>query len=248
MRTAIRLVVSLACLALIGCLVGCSGGGGGNSLAEPIIRFVNSSPDSNPLDFYYDSDLKQAGLVYLVDPGDQTVDDGDHDVVVYDPLTDQYPDAIGSTFEKDKKYVALTLGLESFGTEFEKRLRIIAFSYAKTPPNGSHARLLIMHGFCRKVGFQTPNIDFQGGNAGNYDPNNPLFLKADIPFADATPTVLEVDSGVSLIVQARRAGTENVYASSTNTFVAGAVYLALVTGVEDGVGVQAPQIDYIRLF
>lgn len=246
MRIGLALCLALAAL-VSAALVGCGGGGGGN-LPDPIIRFVNASPDSNPLDFNYDMDVKAGALTYLSDSGEVSVDNGDHDVSIWDSVTQDEIDAIAFTFAKDKKYVSVAVGQEFYGSELEKRLRVFAFEYNKNPPNGTKARLLILHGFLRESGFSTPNIDFQGGIASSYDPNNPQFKVSDIAFANSQPSELEVDAGQPLLFQARRAGTENVYASDPGfTFDSGGIYLALVVGIENGSGAQAPQIKYIKI-
>lgn len=225
-------------------LGGCGGSGNGTNLPDPLERFVNVSPDSVPLDFYINDDVKAPSLAYLASSGNVTVLNGDKDISVRDGGTTL--DAVAFTFQKDKQYLALAVGLENYLTETEKRLRLVAFQYDKNPPNGSKARLLVEHAFSRAAGFLTPNIDFQGGPSATYDPNNPQFKVADVAFAEA-PTTLEVDSDVPIIFQVRRAGTENVYASSTDTFDPGGIYLALATGVEGAAGAQAPSIVYVKL-
>jgi hypothetical protein len=246
MRIGFALLLALTavvCTALVGC-----GGGGGGSLPDPIIRFINSSPDANPLDFHIDENTEATALTYLSDSGDITVDNGDSDISIWDNVSGDEIDAIAFNLAQDKKYLAVALGLETFGSELDKRLRVIAFTYDKNPPNGSKARLLIMHAYSRDAGFSTPDIDFQGGQVGSYDPNNPQYKQTGIAFGASTPSTLEVDANVALIFQARRAETENVIASEpTFTFDEGGIYLALVTGVESGVGAQAPQIKYIKL-
>jgi hypothetical protein len=245
----IGLALSLALAAIVSAaLVGCAGGGGGGNLPDPIVRYVNASPDSNPLDFHFDTDIEAPAIAYLGDSGEKSVDNGDHDTAIWDSVTQEEIDAIAFTYAKDKKYVAVALGLEFYGTELEKRLRVQAFEFNKNPPNGTKARLLILHGYLRETGFSTPAIDFQGGNVATYNPNNPQFKVTDIQFANSSPTELEVDAGVPLIFQARRAGTENVYASDPNfTFDSGGIYLVLVVGIENGAGAQAPQIKYIKI-
>ncbi|HVT14482.1 MAG TPA: DUF4397 domain-containing protein [Fimbriimonadaceae bacterium] len=229
-------------------LAGCGGGGTGPNLPDPIIRFVNCSPDSNPLDFYINTDNEAPALTYLNSSADITTKKADHDLSVNDSVTTDELDAIAFTFAQDDKYLALTVGLENFGSEFQKRLQLLAFQYDKNPPNGTKARLLIIHGYVRSPGFDTPNIDFQGGDVGSYDSNNPQFAATDITFASPTPSILEVDSGVPLIFQARRAGTENVLAEDpSTTFDSGGIYLALVTGVEGQTGTEVPQVKYIKL-
>ncbi len=222
-------------------VAGCSGGGGGNSLPDPMIRFMNSSPDSNPLTFNYDTTSEATDLTYLQLSSNVTVDDGDHAINLVDTVSGDVIDAISSTFNKDTRYLTIAKGLLNYGTENEKRLRLINFTYDKTAPNGTKARLLIIHAFNRAAGFMTPNIDFQ--NPGN----NPLYAVTDISYTEETPRTLVVDSDVSLEFDARRASTENVYASATQTFDAGGIYLALITGIEGGTGAQAPSIQFIKL-
>ncbi len=241
MRIGIRLFAALAVGLLALLFAGCGGGGNGPNLPDPIIRFINSSPDSNPLDFFINTDKDASALAYLSSSIDITTKQGDHDLTVQDSTTQNELDAIAFTFSRNVKYVGLTVGLENFGTENLKRLQLLAFSYDKTPPNGTKARLLIVHGYMRAPGFDTPNIDFQSPG------NNPQFSSPNIAFA-SSPAVLLIDAGVSLPFQARRAGTENVLASDPGTtFDAGGIYLTLVTGVEAQVGVEAPQIKYIKL-
>lgn len=241
MRIGTVFLLALVAGALAAVLTGCGGGGIGPNLPDPIVRFVNSSPDSNPLDFFVDTDKKAPALAYLATSADMTIKHGDSDVSVQDSTDQTELDAIAGTFSQDRKYVVMGLGLENFGTENLKRLRLMVFNYDKNPPNGTKARLLIIHGFMRAPGFDTPNIDFR--NPGN----NPQFSSPNISFA-AQPVTLEVDSGVSLAFQARRASTENVYASDPGTvFDASGIYLALVTGVEGTIGTQAPTITYIKL-
>lgn len=236
-------LTAVVCTALVGCA-----GGGGGSLPDPTIRFINSSPDANPIDFHIDQNTEASAVGYLVDTGEITVEHGDTDVSIWDNTTGDEIDAIAMNLAEDKKYVALAVGLEFYGSELEKRLRVIGFQYDKNPPNGSKARLLIVNAYSREAGFSTPDIDFQGGQVGSYDPNNPQYKKEDIVFGAGAPSELEVDSSVPLIFQARRADTENVLASDTNfTFDEGGIYIALVTGIENGAGAQAPQVEYIKL-
>jgi hypothetical protein len=242
MRIGLGLLIAAAASTLVVALAGCGGGGVGSNLPDPTVLFINSSPDSNPLDFFINTDKKATALAFLDPAPVATTKKADHDISVQDSTDQSELDATAFSFADDTKYVSLALGLENYGAETLKRLRLVTFQYDKNAPNGTKARLLVIHGFMRQTGFDTPNIDFQ--NPGD----NPQFSAQNIAFASSQPSTLTVDSGVSLIFQARRAGTENVYASDPGkTFDAGGIYLALVTGVENGVGNQAPQIKYIKL-
>ena len=234
--------------ALIGSLAGCGGGGAGTNLPDPLVRFVNSSPDSNPEDFFINTDKEAAALAYLSSSADISSKKGDHDISVQDSTNQTVLDDVAFTLAQDKKYLDITIGLENYGTENLKRLQEVVFTYDKSTPNGNQARLFVMHAYNRAVGFETPNIDFQGGQVGSYDPNNPQFSAPNLSYAASSPFTLLVDSGVSLIFQARRAGTENVLASDPGTtFDAGGIYLVLVSGIEGGAGPQAPTVKYIKL-
>ena len=247
MRIGFAFVSAMIAVVLVAALAGCGGGGGGSPLPDPIVRFINSSPDSNPLDYSINADQKATGIAYLDNSGEITIENGDRDVIVADSVTTNILDTIAVSFERDKKYIEMTVGLENFGVENEKRLRLLNFFFDKNPPNGTRARLLIIHAYMREAGFQTPNIDFQGGVVGSYDSNNPLFHISDLPFG-SLPAELEVDAEQPLIFEARRAGTENVITSDpSTTFDAGGIYLALVTGLEGGPGAQAPQVKYIKI-
>jgi hypothetical protein len=248
MRFGFAFVLALATAVLTTVLVGCGGGGSGSGLPDPTIRFVNASPDSNPQDFFIALIEKASGVTFISSSAEVTTQKGDKDVSVQDATDQTVLDAVAFNFADDKKYVGITVGLQNFGIETLKRLRLIAFEYDKNPPNGSKARLLVVHAFLRAPGFDTPNIDFQGGAVGSYDPNNPQYSVTDVAFGADAPTELEVDSDVALIFQARRTETENVYAADPSfTFDAGGIYLAIVTGVEGAVGIQAPQVKYIKI-
>ncbi len=234
-------------------LIGCGGGGGGD-LPDPTDRFVNASPDANPLDFFIDADKKASALTYLTTSTDQNISSGDRDASVVDSTTSDNLDAQALTFDKDKKYVTLAIGLENWqfnlgdpnDDEPDKRLRLVTGPYTKTTPNGTTARLVIVHAFMRKQGFQTPGIDFQSFDAGNPQAP-PLYSKPGIQFASA-PVELTVNSNDSIVFQARREGTENPFAQSAATvFDTGGIYLAIVAGIEDAVGSQAPQIKFIKI-
>ncbi|HTQ12015.1 MAG TPA: hypothetical protein VMI31_18275 [Fimbriimonadaceae bacterium] len=259
MRIGLGLFGVVIATALALSLAGCGGGGSGPNLPDPIIRFANVSPDANPLDYYLDygstNQVKEAtGLAYLGSSSNITIHKFDtssgNNLSVVDPTQPSLGqlDSVSFTFARNNYYLCVNVGLENYGSEFAKRLQLLTFQYDHTAPNGNKANLLIVHGYMEAPGLDTPNIDFQGGPVGSYDPNNPQFSSTNISFADANPPTLQVDAGVSLIFQARWAGLENVLASDPGTtFDAGGIYLALVSGVEGQSGAEAPKVTYIKL-
>jgi hypothetical protein len=241
MRLSIGAILkTLAATAAVVALTGCGGGGGGgSSVPKPTIRFTNVSPDSTSLSFLFDDDVKASGLVYLAStPTFAEVSANDYDIFVTEESTGDVLDAITSTIQADKDYVIAAVGLETYGDEFEKRVRIVGTQVDLTAPNGSKARLYVLHGFNRSVGFSTPSIDFQSPG------DNPQYKLTNIGFGQVQSIV--VDAG-SQTFEARRNGTENVYVTSTQTLDDGGIYLVIFSGIEGAVGAQAPQMTFQKL-
>ncbi len=227
------LVLFAAFLMLSGC-----GGGGASSIPDPRVRFVNASPDATSLDLMIDDDLKASQIGFLTQSPVTTVKAGHHYLVLNEDGNAFQIDSQVFTFVGDTDNIVLAFGLENFGTENIKRLRLFPFKVNLTAPNGNKSRLIIVHTFMRAPGFETPAIDFQ--NPGN----NPQFSAKNINFGAVT--TIDVDSGAQSF-EARRTGTENVYASATTTLAPGKVYLAIVGGVEGGGGNSLPQITFMPL-
>lgn len=222
-------------------LAGCGGGGGGGtSQNKPKVRGFNASPDSNPVLIQLNTDVFEPNLSYL---DGTTIFHQEKaqswDVEVFDSITNDSLWAETTTFNSNTNYALVTYGLESFGTEFLKRLRSTEFPVDLTAPVGNKATLFVFHGFNRATGFDTPDIDFK--NPGD----NPQYDVTNITYGGGAS--ITVDSGNSLTFVAQQSGTEGVFATSTPTLDAGGVYLVIVTGVEGASGVQQPQIAYFKL-
>jgi hypothetical protein len=147
-------------------------------------------------------------------------------------------DAIAASFSNDNEYLIACVGLENFGTEFLKRLRLRSLAIDLTAPNGNKSRLYVLHAFNRSTGLETPNIDLR--NPGD----NPQYKVENIAFGDIG--TLEIDASTQTFV-ARRNESESVYATNTGTFVPGGIYLVIVGGLEGAVGVQEPRIEFIKI-
>ncbi|MBC8064394.1 MAG: DUF4397 domain-containing protein [Chlorobia bacterium] len=215
------------------------GGGGGSSVNKPRIRYVNASPDVDPVTFTLDGDVKASGIAYLgLSPVFIQEDQDTYDVAVHEDGSNPDLDAVAIGIQNDKEYLVNCLGLESFGVEQNKRLRIATIEINLTAPNGNRSRIYVLHAFNRAAGFDTPNIDLR--NPGD----NPQYKVEDIAFGAAKS--LEIDASAQTFV-ARRNASESVYATETATFDGGGIYLAIVGGVENAVGIQVPQIEFIKL-
>lgn len=234
-----RAIGVLVCFVVGLLAVGCGGSGGNGSLPNPVLRFINASPDSVALDLLIDDKTLASAIAYLGStPAFASVDPGDRDVVMLENGTTLELTAEVQTFVKNKSYLAVALGLENFGTENLKRLRSLVFEVDRTVPNGNKARLFVVHAYNRAAGLDTPNIDFQTPG------DNPLFKVPNLSFG--SNSAITVDSGVQTF-EARRNGTTAVLASGTFTLQAGKLYAAIVTGIEDAASPQDPKIILVEI-
>ncbi|MBI5707946.1 MAG: DUF4397 domain-containing protein [Armatimonadetes bacterium] len=223
----------LGCVAALA-LSGCGGGGGTTALPKPQVMFFNAGPDNAGIDFYIDSVLSGNAVASAAGTDFMATDPVARDLIANATGTTTDYDAILQTFARNKHYVISALGLVTFGTEFEKRLRLTATEVDRHTIQGNKSRLVIFHGFSRATGFLTPNIDFQSPG------QNPQYKAANIEFGASS--VLTIDSGTHSF-DARRAGSDDVFVSLVSfAFGTGKMYLVYVMGVEGGAGAQTPQI------
>lgn len=225
-------------------LFGCGGSGGGSSAKKdkPSVQVVNASPDSTALDFSLQTATSTQTLgskiAYLGTSSTYaTFDPDDYDVMMKEDGGATEIDRVGFQPAYNQDFLTIGVGLENFGTEYIKRLRLTNIQIDRTVPNGTKARLIVLNAFLRPVGFDPPAIDFQDGD-------NPKVQFTNIGF-DSSQNQL-VDAG-TYTFQARANGTSNVYVQGDTTLEAGKIYLVVVSGVEDATGAQAPTITYIPL-
>lgn len=223
---------------------GCGGSSGGIIvLPDPVVRFINASPNSAGMDMFLNDTQVGNNVPYLGSSSNFVgVQQGDYDVMVQESS-----DTTGETqaievrqMNRDQDFLAISCGLVTPpNTEFDKRLRCAPFAFNRTRPNGDKARLLVFHAYNRSVGNETPNIDFQ--NPGD----TPRFVVTDIPFGEARELI--VDAKLDTFV-ARFSGSELEITPQNNfTFEGGKIYAAIITGVEDAAGATAPKIVYVEI-
>lgn len=227
----------LGVLALAGCGGG-GGGGGSSSSTKARIAFVNASPDAGNVDFLLDGDEKANAVAY-----NGLTAFSDYSPSAYDvsTRTDGDTEILWSEqndFNADQDSLVAAVGLKNPGTELEKRLVLSFGTVDRTAPNGNKARLVIVHGFVRKVGFDTPSIDFR--NPGN----TPVVNSTNIAFGEMRS--LDVDSG-SQTFQIRQNGTEQVFIEKTLNLAPGKIYLALISGQEDAAAPAAPDLQLVEI-
>jgi hypothetical protein len=221
-------------------IAGCSTGTGGNgNQIDPTVRVLNASPDSIDLEFLLNDNVHGTPVSYLESsPNFIAFDPEILDVSIRETGTtvDLWSQAVN--FQSDNHYLLVAVGLETFTGEFEKRLQLAVVNVNRDTPNGNKARVYVLHGFLRELGFQTPSIDFQTPGS------NPQFQLTNIAFADDKN--FEVDSGVQTF-EARRTATQNILATTTVTLDPGKIYVAVFSGIENAAPPQNPKITFIEL-
>lgn len=219
--------------------LGCGGSSVSTTVPDPIVRFVNASPDSTALNFFLNDDVKASALPFAgSSPPFESITPDAYDVNVKENGASLDLDTVVRTFASDEKTLVISAGLVDFGTQFSKRVRLTFTRVDLTPPNGNKSRIVWYHGFIREAGFETPNIDVASPG------DTPTYVSSNIAFGGSA--VMDVDAG-SQTFDVKRAGVDQIYTSSTLSFTPGKTYLGLVSGVQGATGTQAPGVRYILL-
>lgn len=234
--------VAVACLALSGCGGGSSGGPPTGK--DPIGIFVNASENSGTVLFALNDEAKSgnlAGLKLSAPVQFPFVDaaEGGYDVSLESTDRSDVFDAESRVFDRDASTLVMAFGLRDFGTEDAKRLRIGFFGADRTAPVGNRARLIVLHAYNLRAGFQTPNINFLSADPSDPDNlDNPQFSLSDIPYGQARVITVDVDPVASnallWVVKRNDADARLSQAVRPNPALkAGSIYLVVVSGLED---------------
>lgn len=227
-------------------LAGCGGTGGGTfQSADPRIYFVSGSSDTPSFDFKIDANLKAGNVAFgTVSPMATTTADV-HDIILQQTGTTNQLDALTNTFNSDTDTLAFAVGLQNpdpndiFGNE--KRLMLAAQQVNLKAPNGTKVRLIVIQGYSRASGFETPQVDLRP--PGNNVPTGSTLSNIDF----GTLQTIDVDTTQNTFV-IRRSGTEQVYIGPvTFQFQSGSIYILLISGVEGATaGNLKPQMKLIK--
>jgi hypothetical protein len=234
----------VGCLLVLCAIVWACGGGGTNSieLPNPVIRFVNASPNSVAMSALANDVTIGSAVPYLGSSASfLRLDAGDYDILCQEDGDPETQAVEFRTMNRDQDFLAVSTGLVTPpNTELDKRMVCTPFTFNRVRPNGDKAKLIVVNALNRGFGDSNVPIDFQ--NPGD----TPRFRLPNLAFAAAGQELI-VDAGSDTLV-ARRAGSElEVTPQKTFTFEGGKIYLALVSGIEGEVGVKAPIITYIEL-
>jgi hypothetical protein len=221
--------LSLALIASIALLAGC-GGGGGSTAANPELFFINASTDSGAVDFRFDDVARITGLNYT---GSSTafseIEFKGEDVEGWDVSlhlgTGDEIERQAIVFGQASDNVVLAHGIRNFAAgDILKKLRFSTFTVDRKRPNGNKAKLIVVHAFELAAGNNTPAVVFKTPG------DNALFTTGSIE--PGRTNVITTDSG-SLTFEARRANTQGIYDTVTQNLAPGAVYIVLISGVEN---------------
>lgn len=228
------------------CLFGCGGGGSGTSDTDFRIFFLNASPDAGAVDFKMNDEIAENDIPYkgtssLFLTYEFLEDDTDgYDISIHDGTSDLELVRQAKKFGQDTENIGIAYGIRNFvaGDDL-KRFRLALFTVNRTAVNGNRARLVVFHGIERAPGSATPKVIFK--NPGS----NPQF---QTPAIDVGGTaVIEVDSG-SQSWEVKRADTDGIFATTTFNLEAGAVYIVVLSGIEnDPIVGNQPSINFVKL-
>jgi hypothetical protein len=234
--------VAVACLVLPGC--GGGGTGGPATGKDPFAIFVNASENSGSVLFALNDDAKSGALTALKQTApvqfpfvDQA--EGGYDVSLESSDRSEVFDAESRVFDRDSSTLVLAFGLRDFGVEDAKRLRLGFFGADRTAPVGNRARLIVLHAYNLRAGFQTPNIDFLSAEPSDPDNlDNPQFSLTDIPYGQARVITVDVDpvAANALLWVVKRNDADARLSQAVRpspALKAGSIYLVVVSGLED---------------
>lgn len=215
-------------------LSGCGGENVGIELPDPVLMFLNASPDSGDIEFLLNGEVVQPGLAYLekspqfIEVEYESDQDGGYDLTTKDAASDLEFDREFVVFNRDTSNLIVAVGIrDHLDSEPEKRVRHYRFTLDRIQPIGNKSRLIVVHAMNRQPGDMTPSIQFR--NPGD----NPQYRLNDIAVGAARTLV--VDSGTwDWEVRRQDADGEVIYATSTGKALEpGKIYIVLVSGIEN---------------
>jgi hypothetical protein len=234
----------VGCLLVLCAVIWACGGGGANSTTtpNPVVRFVNGSPNSVALSASANDVSVGSSVPYLGSAASfVSLEAGEYDILCQEDSDPETQVVEFKEMNRDQDFLLVAIGLVTPpNAELDKRLVCTPFTFNRIKPNGDKAKLIVVNGLNRGIGDSNVAIDFQ--NPGD----TPRFRLPNLGFASAGQELI-VDAGSDTLV-ARRAGSElEVTPQKTFTFEGGKIYLALVSGIEGEVGAKAPAITYIEI-
>lgn len=217
-------------------LFGCGGGGGNGADKQFFYRFTNIIPFIKGVDFLVDKQVQVSDLQFgsHTDYFETDLVEPNMFIDAKDSGTQEFIDSIAIEKQDDKSIHVFAVGVRGGQQNQQPEAQIIPVEVNRTTPQGN-ARLIVVHGYIRAAGTQTPNIDFL--RSGQIEP-----IVSDLPFAQAQ--TVNVPPGIYSL-KARFAGllSGDFLFRLDVQLLAGHVYVALLRGVENETGNLTPIID-----
>jgi hypothetical protein len=231
-RTAVCASVAVA----IGC-----GGGGGEVTRDFFLRFTNNVVDlPGGVDVLLDQEPYAMGLGYGGStPGYQnlTTEKNLYFFDLYRAGTQNLVDSWAEIPRADESHHLVAIGAADAGPE-QPLARILAVKVNRIRPTGNNARLLVVNGFVRQPGRQTPKIDLI--RSGKIQPEI-----EDLEFAKAAEFLLAAGTyDFEVRIAGLQSGT--LFTKTGVTIEGGKIYFVVIRGLEGAGGVFAPDLQFIE--
>lgn len=232
----IRLAAAGVCLAAIGC-----GGGGGVISTDFFVRFTNNVVDlPGGVDVFVNQEPYAVSLGYGGSTPDYDNLTTEEEIYIFDLFRAGTQNIIDSWAEiprERQSHHLVAIGAADAGSQ-QPLARIVAITVNRNRPSGTNARLIVVHGFVREPGRQSPKIDLL--RSGKISPE-----VSDLAFAD-TQTFLLAAGTYDFEVRIAGLMSGTLFTKPGVAVEGGKVYLVVIRGVEGGSGVFAPDIQFIE--
>lgn len=234
----IKLLLAAITFATIAIGLGACGGGGAAGSIKFSHRFTNVIADLGGLDFYVDDVLKAPNLAFGGSSAYEKITDSARTefIDVNDAGTSNVLDSIEVDRVNDQSINVFALGLATPGSQ-QPGLRLLPVTVNRIAPSGNNARVIVVHGFIRDVGFPTPNIDLH---------RTPDIIEvSDLPFGESGSFLV---SAGTYDFTVRITGIEDsVLIFKPGVVIQGnKVYVMILQGIENGGGAIIPDIQLIE--
>lgn len=231
-----RLVAASVCLVAIGC-----GGGGGEISTDFFVRFTNNIVDlPGGVDVVLNQEPYAVNLGYGGSTPDYDNLTTEEELYIFDLFRAGTQNIIDSWVEIPRlreSHHLVSIGAADAGPQ-QPLARIVPVLINRNRPGGANARLIVLNGFVRQPGRQSPNVDLL--RSGKIAPEI-----SDLEFAGFKSFLLAAGTyDFEVRIAGLMSGT--LFTKTGVTVEGGKVYLVVIRGVEGGSGVFAPDIQFIE--
>lgn len=232
-----RIALAAVPLTLIGA-IGCGGGGADDE--EFFYRITNAIPFLiSGIDFWVDKEVQTTAMAYGSSTDYEMTDIEKRDIFfdILDNSTSEFLDSIVYEKQDEQSVHLFALGIKDGPANLQPIARLSPVVVNRLRPQGN-ARLVFVHGYCRRAGTQTPAVDFLRN--GQIAP-----IVEELEFGDSETIVLPAGT---YELRARFAGllSGEFLTSPPTLFEANKIYIVLLEGVEDASAPHEPKFRFIE--